>query len=246
MESRKGMFTASRVGDLLAEGTGKTRMNYIFEIAEELVEAKKDFKTPAMEHGIMNERTAIEILMSIHGGEPNLNTDGEQKFYLVNDYLGATPDALKQGEWVADSKCQYSIAAFFGQNDKLARKYYLQVQTQMMALNVDRGFLINYLTKPEKWGDDSWTEYPFPLEDRYFIHEIKKDEEAQYNILKAAEKYHPLIGECYNKLLEAIDLEEDEFFYMQFASKKRYKKLKDTNWLASKGDIYRHDNTFYV
>jgi hypothetical protein len=240
MENRTGMFTASRCGDLLAAGTGKTALNYIFEIAENLNGLKKEVSTKPMLHGIVNEVTAIEILTSIYGGEPN------QTFYKVNDKLGATPDAILEGKWVADSKCQYSIFNYFEQCDKLAKKYYLQLQVQMMALNVDYGYLINYLTKPEEFGQDDWSEYPFPLEERFYIHEVPKDEETCDKILATCEEKYPLIGLADELLRNAKVMDEDEFFYMQFVSKKRYEKLKDINWVNWDGEVIINEKTAWI
>lgn len=243
MQSR-GIFTASRIGDLLASGTGKTRLNYIFEIAEANVGAKKSVSTKAMMHGIVNEVTAVQILCSIHGGAPNF-ADEKQAFYYVNDRLGATPDAIGL-DWVGDAKCQFEILNFFEQNERLPKKYYLQVQTQMMALKCDKGYLINYLTKPEEWGEDEWTEYPFPLEDRYFIHEIHKDEEQQYNILKAVEDNFHLIGLATEMLLNAKEVDDYEFFMTQYKDRIKYQKLKDTNWERNEKEVIRYKNNFYT
>jgi len=242
---RKGMFTASRIGDLLAGGTGKTKLNYIFDIALDLHGLKKEVSTKAMEHGIVNERSAIDILISKHGGKANLNEVGGQTFYKVNDKLGATPDALSP-EWVGDAKCQFNIFNFVEQNDKLAKKYYLQVHTQMMALNVNKGYLINYLTKPEQWGEDNWTEYPFPLEDRYFIHEIDRDEETCENILKACDENHYLIDVAYQMQGSASLMDSDEFFYSQLVGRQRYLKLKEVNWVTNEREVIRHESDFYV
>jgi hypothetical protein len=242
---RKGLFSASRISDLLAGGTGKTKLNYIFDIALDLHGLKKEVSTKAMEHGIVNERSAIDILISIHGGKANLNEVGGQTFYKVNDKLGATPDALSP-EWVGDAKCQFNIFNFVEQNDKLARKYYLQVHTQMMALNVNKGYLINYLTKPEQWGEDNWTEYPFPLEDRYFIHEIDRDEETCENILKACDENHYLIDVAYQMQGSASLMDSDEFFYSQLVGRQRYLKLKEINWVTNEREVIRHESDFYV
>lgn len=242
---KKGLFSASRISDLLAGGTGKTKLNYIFDIALDLHGLKKQVSTKAMEHGIVNERSAIDILISIHGGKANLNEVGSQTFYKVNDKLGATPDALGT-DWVGDAKCQFNIFNFVEQNDKLAKKYYLQVHTQMMALNVNKGYLINYLTKPEEWGQDDWTEYPFPLEDRYFIHEIERDEAICEEILQACETNHPLIDVAYQMQGSATLMDSDEFFYSQLVGRQRYLKLKEVNWVTNEREIIRHESDFYV
>ena len=59
--SRSGMFTASRISELMASGTGKTRLNYIFDIADELINGSKDFETKAMQHGTINQYDAFDI-----------------------------------------------------------------------------------------------------------------------------------------------------------------------------------------
>ena len=244
MKKPKGIFSASGVANLLAGGTGKTRLNYIFEIAEDLVGAKKDITTKQMQHGVINETTAVEILCNLYGGSPNYAKNG-QVFYKVNDKLGATPDAIGF-DWVGDAKCQYEIINFFEQNEKLIKKYFIQVQTQMMALKVDRGYLINYLTKPEEWGQDDWVEYPFPLEDRYFVHTIDKDESVQDSILEAVEKNFTLIEVAHQQLRDASVLNEDEFFMRQFKDKIRFEKLKDCNWVNNEREVFRFKNNFFI
>lgn len=238
-------FTASRVSELCASGTGKTRQNYIFEIAEDHVGAKKDITTQAMYHGINNEVYAVGILTSILGGRANSDDNGQQVSYPVNEYLSATPDCMGNG-WTGDAKCQYYIHTFFEQNDKLSSKYHYQLQTQMMALNVEKGYLINYLTKPEIFGQDDWEEYPIKLDDRYFIHEIKKEDEIQDLILSKAEMYYPVIGKCIEMLGSANLLFHDEFFEKQFYDKVRFVKLKDVNWEANDKEVFRYEDNFYI
>lgn len=220
-------------------------MNYIFDIASEIVGSKVSVSTKAMEHGIMNERTACNILIAQKGGRYNEDGKGGQIYYPINEYLGATPDVIGDG-FVGDSKCQYEIYNFIEQNETIPKKYYCQIQCQMIALNVDKGYLINYLTKPEEWGMDEWTEYPFELSERYHIHEISKDEEVQYNILSKAEKHYHEIWICVEMLLNATEFDEIEFFYQQLKAKKRYLLLKDTNWITNTRDVIKFNNKFYV
>jgi hypothetical protein len=243
--TRQGRFTASRISDLLADGTGKSRMNYIFDIASDLVGSKVNITTKAMEHGIMNENTACKILISEKGGVYNSDGQGGQIFYPINEYLGATPDVIGE-DFAGDSKCQYEIYNFIQQNEKIPKKYYAQMQCQMMALKVEKGYLINYLTKPEEWGNDEWAEYPFELSERYHIHEIVKDEEMQYNILVKAEKYYPDVLLCVEMLLNATEMDEIEFFYQQLKGKKKYLLLKDTNWITNTREVIKFNNKFYI
>lgn len=239
-------FTASRISELLAEGTGKTRMNYIFDIASDSLGFKKDILTKAMSHGIQNEVYAMSILISNVGGSLNVDDEGNQVSFDVNDKLSATPDGYLIGSHTMDAKCQYSIKNFIEQNDKLPSKYFLQMQTQMMAIGVDRGYLINYLTKPEMFGQDDWEEYPIPLEKRYHIHEIQKDNAFCEAILNAVEKYHPFIGECIKMLSTATELSHEEFFGMQFMDKIRFSKLKDLAWIKNDKKVYQYDGEFFI
>lgn len=239
-------FSASRITDLLAGGTGKTRMNYIFELAERSIGIDNSVTTAAMLHGINSEKDALDILFN-HLGNGYYNSDGmgSQVFFPINEYVGATPDAIGD-DWVGDAKCQYFIHTFFEQNDKLATSYYNQVQCQMLALKVDKGYLINYLTKPETYGMEYWVEYPFPLEERFHVHEIEKDERVQSDILEYSEKYFPYIGLGSEILMSAKELDHDEFFYMQFVNRVRFQKLKDVNWIENTKQVYRFNDIFYV
>lgn len=232
------------MSELLAEGTGKTKMNYIFDLACETIGIKRDLLTPAMKHGIENEFYALKIAEK-HGFKSNTDKEGNQQFYLHSSgFFGATPDAIRE-DAVLDTKCQYYIHTYIEQRRKLPAKYFIQVQTQMMCLNVNQGYLLNYLTKPEEWGSDTWEEFPIPLDDRYHIHEIKVDAELQDRIQSTCEKYFPYIQICAEILKSAEVLDDTEFFYQQFYSEKRFKKLKDINWIENIGKIIRHANEFY-
>lgn len=238
-------FSASRASELLATGTGKTRSNYIYELAEQRIGIIRDFRTKQMIHGIDSEHDAISILISIHGGYRNTDNNGNQVYFLYNEYIGATPDMIGD-DFVGDAKCQYSINGYMEQCDKLLKKYYIQIQCQMMALDVDKGYLINYLTKPEEWGDDEWKEYPFPLEDRYFIHVIKRDDVVIHDLKVAAEKYYPYIEKCAEIMTNAEILDDVEFFKMQRYNSIRFNKIKDLNWIENEFEkVFRYKDDFF-
>jgi hypothetical protein len=116
----------------------------------------------------------------------------------------------------------------------------------MLAMNVDKGYLMNYLTKPEKYGQDDWQEYPFPLSERYHIHEISKDEQVQSDILEYSEKWFPYIQMGREIMESAQSLDHDEFFYIQFVNKVRFVKLKDLNWIENTKKVYRYNDIFYI
>ena len=239
-------FSASKISDLLAGGTGKTRLNYIYELAERSIGIDNSITTAAMLHGINSEHDALSVLFN-HLGCGYFNSDGKggQVFFPINEYVGATPDGLSD-EWTADAKCQYSIHGFFEQNDKLPKRYYDQIQCQMMALKVNKGYLINYLTKPETYGMDDWQEYPFPISERFHIHEIEKDEQVQSDILEYSEKYYPYIQSGREIMESAKELDHDEFFYIQFVNKIRFTKLKDIDWLNNEKQVFRFNDVFYI
>ena len=235
--SRLGMFTASRISELMASGTGKTRLNYIFDIADELINGSKDFETKAMQHGTINQYDAFDIAF-----RPKFGGTWYDKFIKVNDKLGASPDILGF-DFVADIKCPYSIHNFFEQRDKLPKKYIYQSQVQMMAAKVDVGFMCLYLTKPEEFGID-WTEYPFTVDERTYVHEIQFSKELEENILKSVEDNHPLIGQCVELLNTATELTDIEFYRSQYDGV-RYNLLKDTNWL-NKETCIKFNNKYYT
>lgn len=229
-------FTASRISELLAGGEGKTRLNYIFDVAAESVGAKDDFETKAMQHGTLNQLNAFELVF-----KPKYGGEWFDEFIEINDKCGASPDAIDTS-FVADMKCQYMIDTFLDAIDKTPKKYVYQVQMQMMALSVEVGYICNYLTRPELYGED-WTEYPMPLELRSHIVEIKRDEEIQTNILESVEKNYPILLECAEMLGNADVLSEEDFIYRQFNRELKLRPLKE-NW-QSKGDVYRFGNKFY-
>ena len=57
---RKARFTASRIGELLAGGSGKTRQSYILDLALQSIGIKDEFQTKENIHGIISQRTAFE------------------------------------------------------------------------------------------------------------------------------------------------------------------------------------------
>lgn len=239
-------FSASRICDLLAQGEGRSRLSYIFDLASKKIGIEKDITTKQMTHGINNELNAAEVFIDVmKSGYINSDGKGSQVFFPINDFVGSTPDIIDD-DYVCDIKCPYDIHGFFEQNDKLVKKYYLQVQCQMMSLKVQKGYLMNYLTKPEVFGEDDYQEYPFPLKDRYHIHEIEQDAMVQDDILSYSEKWYPYIGICAEMMQSAKELNHEDFFMMQFKDKVRFQKLKDVNWIENTKQIFRFNDNFYI
>ena len=133
---RLGKFTASRFGDLMTnsrkkdEVLGQTAISYIYEKAAELLtgERKEIFGT-ALDSG--NE---YEPICKAYYSELRGVTIEDMPFVPINEYSGASPDGMIDGELI-EIKCPYNTAnhlktAFEGYIDP---KYLWQMQGQMLA-----------------------------------------------------------------------------------------------------------------
>jgi hypothetical protein len=239
-EERKSKFSASRISELLAGGSGKTRDNYIYDLAKESLGLRKEIDTSAMKHGTANQINAFEfVLKPLFPDARWLDT-----FIPINDLCGASPDLMIDDVTPADVKCPFYIDTYIEQINKVPTKYYQQVQMQMMATGGDVGILCFYLTKPMEWGEETVVEYPFPLEDRYRIFEFKKEEELQDRILKAVEAAEPKKQLLITMLKSAIFMDEIEFFYYQMKGNK-LRKLKEASNMYNVTKIYRVNDEFY-
>lgn len=233
-------FSASRISELLAGGQGKTAQSYILDLALQSIGIRDDISTPAMKHGIQNQLNAYQNVVVPLFPE----AEWHDEFILINEHCGASPDILDNGSPM-DVKCPFYIDSFLEQINSVPKKYYTQVQMQMMACKSEVGRLIFYLTKPEEWGQETEVvEYPFPLELRFKIFEYKKDEEVQESILKKVEESQPKKIQMIKLLEDAIVIEQDQFFYEQingFA----YRKLQDCNNILNLEQVTRIGDKFY-
>jgi hypothetical protein len=241
LEIRKKRFSASRVSELTAGGSGKTKMSYIYDLANEAIGIRKDITTKAMLHGINNQFQAMQASNIVYDlgaewfDEPIVHSNGK---------LLASPDAVGI-DFVVDYKCQSNIYNYIEQCETLLKKYKYQVVCQMMCSGMNKGYLINYLSKMETFGEE-WEEYNFPLEERIFMHEIDFDEDIANEILKAVEENYDFIELCINKLTSAIETTEEIFFYLQLKEKCRFVELKDIAWHSTNKEIIRVIDKFYV
>lgn len=232
-------FSASRISELLAGGTGKTAQSYILDLALQSIGIKDDFTTPTMKHGIQNQLNAFEqVVKPLYP-----NAEWHDEFILINEFCGASPDILNNSAPM-DIKCPYHIDSYLEQINKQSSKYYAQVQMQMMACKADVGHLIYYLTKPEEWGVEEITEYPFPLELRFKIFEFRKDEELQDSILKKVEESQPKKVSMIKLLSEAELMDEEQFFYEQISGF-AYRKLQECNNILNLDKVIRIGDKFY-
>lgn len=158
-KNRLGKFTASRMHELFIGGQGVQRYKYILEKAEEIVKGheKEAFFSKYTQHGEVNEWEGIQVFGTITGFQVEFL---EQKFFEINKDCGATPDFAVTdfgGTRLASADMKCPATKFFEQkmmilkNSKpeyqnCTKEHYIQVQTQMLSMNVDTGYLVRYLT----------------------------------------------------------------------------------------------------
>ncbi|CAB5218479.1 hypothetical protein UFOVP212_38 [uncultured Caudovirales phage] len=233
-------FSASRISELLAGGTGKTAQSYILDLAMQSIGLREEFTTPAMTHGIQNQMNGFEKVV-----KPLFpNAEWHDEFILINEYCGASPDIINDSSPM-DIKCPYYIDTFIEQINKPPSKYFAQVQMQMMACKSDIGRLVFYLTKSEEWGQETEVvEYPFPLELRFKIFEFTKDEEIQEKILEKVEESQPKKIQMIELLNGATLISEEQFFYEQMNGFV-YRKLQESNNILNLASVIRVNDKFY-
>jgi len=233
-------FSASRISELLAGGSGKTAQSYILDLALQSLGIKDQLDTPALRHGINNQLNAFEqVIKPLYPSAEWLDV-----FIPINEFAGASPDFIIDGN-PADIKCPFYIDTYIEQINKVPTKYYNQVQMQMMACKADIGRLCFYLTKPEEWGHEGEViEYPFPLELRFKIFEFTKDEELHERILEKVEESEPKKVQMIQMLTDAEVIEEEQFFYEQFNGF-CYRKINESNNILSLDKLYRIKDKFY-
>ena len=92
-------ISASGIGELLTGG--KTAESYLLKKVLENLGIKEDFTTKAMEHGIINQYEAFELLLKD-------KFTWHDEYTPINDYCGAATDC-KNETTVCDIKCNFYI-----------------------------------------------------------------------------------------------------------------------------------------
>jgi hypothetical protein len=231
-------ISASGIGELLTGG--KTAESYLLRKTMEALGISDNLDTKPMQHGTISQYEAYELIVS------NMDNAKWHDIYTpINDWCGASADCIGD-VGVYDIKCPYYVDTYLEQCQRLPKKYYLQNQMQMIAEGKDWGGVILYLTSPEIDMYGNKIEYPYPLEDRYFIHPTTKDEETQERILKEAEKGYLILVDWFEILANAPTKERDEFFYEQMKGGLIYRKLKTASSIENTiRKAFRLDNEFY-
>lgn len=236
---KKAQFSASNISRLLAGGSGKTAQSYVLELALKSIGIKDDIDTAATRHGLNNQFNAYtNVVLPLFPDAVWFD-----QYLPINEFCGASPDVLINSAPM-DIKVPYNVDNFLEQIINVPTKYVHQVQMQMMACKSEIGYLCFYLTRPEIWGDETWEEYPLPLEQRFKIFEFESDIELQERILKAVEESEPKKQQIIDLLLNAKQMSFEEFFNRQWVGNKM-RQLKDCSNIYNLNQVIRVNNQFY-
>ena len=241
---RAGYFSASRISNLLAGGSGATKQSYLIDLALEAIGLGKNYDNTSMLHGRNTEADAFEFVVKPLFPTAFLKSD---EFELINDDLGCSTDVeFSDNKNVLDIKCP-QLKGFLESKKaaNVSKQYYDQIQTQLLKTGGEIGYLLYYLQKPVTWENaDSWQDYDFEnFDDNYFIKEIPVDYERQELILKAVEENAPIKNEIIEMLLNAKVVDFKEHFRLN--DEKFRKPIHKASNILGK-EIYRYENDFYL
>jgi len=159
--ARLGKFTASEIHKLMGvKGLGETGKNYAFEKAIEQLYGLIDenFVSFDMQRGIDLEPLAfnkfsnlkdLEFIQVVPAG-----------FLNLTDYSGASPDGIVGYNDVLEIKCPKSSTFFkLVADGEIDKKYFYQMQHQMMCTGGNKAYFFNYLVHE---GVEYWHEIIVP------------------------------------------------------------------------------------
>lgn len=155
-ESRRGMFTSSRIHELMGQkGLGKTGETYAFEMAVDIAEGwnmEESYVSFDMQRGIDTEPLAFakfSDLMSL-----NFVSVEPCGFFALNEFTGGSPDGLVGDDGVLEIKCPKPETFFrVVLENYIDPKYYDQIQHQMLVTGRTKGHYFVYCiyNGVEKW-----------------------------------------------------------------------------------------------
>lgn len=132
---RKGRVTGSSVGAILGLSPWQTPDDVLRRMVREYHGAPSEFTgNVATEYGTFHEKGAIQDFELEHGF-----TVRPSKFYMFEDWLGATPDGEIGKNSLIEVKCPYGKrngGEFKSINDQL--HYHAQIQIQLMVTGRDK------------------------------------------------------------------------------------------------------------
>jgi exodeoxyribonuclease (lambda-induced) len=144
---RYGKFSASEIIKLLGvRGLGETGKTYAIEKAiEELYgEMEENFVSFDMQRGIELEPLAFAKFKELK--ELEFLDVTNCSFFKFNEHAGASPDGLVSNNAVLEIKCPKSTTFFeLVATNEIDKKYYAQMQMQMLCTNRNKAYFFNYL-----------------------------------------------------------------------------------------------------
>jgi exodeoxyribonuclease (lambda-induced) len=144
---RYGKFSASEIIKLLGvRGLGETGKTYAIEKAiEELYgEMEENFVSFDMQRGIELEPLAFAKFKELK--ELEFLEVTNCSFFKFNEDAGASPDGLVSDDAVLEIKCPKSTTFFeLVATNEIDKKYYAQMQMQMLCTNRNKAYFFNYL-----------------------------------------------------------------------------------------------------
>jgi putative phage-type endonuclease len=147
-KQRLGRFTASEISDLLGEkGLGLTGEDYAFRCACESVfgrDESEDFESFDMRRGNELEPLAFEKFKELKGLD--FIEVKQATFFPYSEHAGASPDGLVGNDECLEIKCPRPKKFFkYLIDGKIDKKYYYQMQMQMLCTNSKRCHFFNYI-----------------------------------------------------------------------------------------------------
>jgi len=173
------VVTASRIADVMAKtktGYSASRANYMTELLLERLTGKptEHFTSPAMQWGTETEpqaRAAYEFYIGVDVVETGFH------IHPTIEMAGASPDGLVDDDGLVEIKCPNSSTHLetLLNNEKIARKYQLQMQFQMACTG-------------RKWCDFISFDPRFPEHLTTFIARVTRDDaligEIEHEVLQ--------------------------------------------------------------
>lgn len=129
VKARLGMVTASKFSDVMSKGAGKTRKDYMLDLATEIMEGTQTvgYFDKNMEAGQDKETQAREYYQLISGC-----TVKEVGFIKMNDIVGASPDGMIGEDGLLEIKCPLGKThTRYILEDRIPTAYKAQIQGQL-------------------------------------------------------------------------------------------------------------------
>lgn len=203
LKKKVGKLSASTIKGLLTGGA--TRDTLILKKAKERLYNKvmDKFSTCWTRHGLACEPEAFQyIAHEFRKQKPLLQSN---VFIEINGYSGASPDVITKDAVMDIKSVKLSTFLAYKANNKDAIKAYgLQLQMQMMATKVDKGYLAIFLKKQGDFDNPEYQDYDFlNYGDNIFYIEVKKCEDKHKQIKEACIEANKIIEEVVKTLEKA-------------------------------------------